>query len=416
MKILFLATHLFPDTQFGGVVHCSQALGLELRCLLPQVRFLCVSPRAPRAPDGNPLHPECYQTSRAPRWGYAPGLRRRLREVVAQADVVFINGITTYPAVQAAWACRGAGRPFVVAPRGGLVPGNTRIKPLRKWFYHRLVDRPNLRRAAAIVGTSEVELQITERFGIRRPMALVPNGANLPPDGEYRPEDLPAEIGKLDPQAPLVLFLGRVHPYKNLGTLLRAWAEATKSTVATPPFLALAGAEDRAGYVARLRNGARTLGIEKTVRFLGEVVGPSKWALLRRASLLVLPSHSENFGSVVLEALASHTPVLASTGTPWQELETCRAGLWVPPSKEALAAGLCKLLSLPPEERLEWGARGGKLACERYAWPVQARKLVRVLQLALAGHAIPRYPHPIPLDAAGRAVLDDLPAPGGSAG
>ena len=411
-----VTTHLFPDTQYGGVAHSGQALCLELRRVLPGLAAVCVSQHPDRVRSANPVHPECHQASWAPRWGYAKGLRPRLGELVAEADVVFINGITTYPTVQAAWACRRAGRPFVVAPRGGLVPGNTRLKPLRKWLYHRLVDRPNLRRAAAIVGTSEAEIQITERFGVGRPMALVPNGANLPPDGEYRPEDLPAEIGKLDPQAPLALFMGRIHPYKNLGTLLQAWAEATKRTAAAIPLLALAGAEDQAGYAARLRNVARALGVGETVRFLGEVVGASKWALLRRASLLVLPSHSENFGLVVLEALACRTPVLASTGTPWQELETCRAGLWVPPSKEALAEGLGKLLSLPREERLEWGARGRKLACERYAWPVQARKLVRVLQLALAGRAIPRYPDPIRLDAAGQAVLDDLPAPRGSAG
>ena len=404
---------MFPDTQFGGVVHSSQALGLELRCLLSEARFVCVSPCASRVRDGNLLHPECCGTSWVPRWGYAAGLRRRLRELVAEADIVFINGITTYPTVQAAWTCRRIGRPFVVAPRGGLVPGNTRIKPIRKWFYHRLVDRPNLRRAAAIVGTSEAELQITERFGVGQPMALVPNGANLPPDDICRPEDLPAEIGELDSQVPLVLFMGRIHPYKNLGTLLQAWAEVRKKMGAKPSRLVVAGSEDQVGYATRLRYCARTLGIEDTVLFLGEVIGPAKWALLRRASLLVLPSHSENFGLVVLEALACRTPVLSSTGTPWQELDTHRAGLWVAPVKEALAVGMRKLLSLAPEERLQWGMRGRKLACEQYAWPVLARKLVRVLQLALAGHAIPRYPDPIPVDVAGHAVLDDLRERGG---
>ena len=124
----------------------------------------------------------------------------------------------------------------------------------------------------------------------------------------------------------------------------------------------------------------KELGIEDSVVMTGEVVGEAKDCLLANADVFVLPSYSENFGIVVAEAMAWGRPVIASTGTPWKEVEEAGAGWWIEPAEEALAGVLQEALGKRQEDLDAMGARGRALVGERYGWSVPAAKLVQAYE------------------------------------
>jgi glycosyltransferase involved in cell wall biosynthesis len=194
------------------------------------------------------------------------------------------------------------------------------------------------------------------------------------------------------------VFLSRLHPKKGVDILLRAWARQkevasekwrepetavavvdsvrrSRGQTKRRPVLVLAGS-DLIGYRREVEKMVRELGVQDSVMITGEVQGEMKDALLANADVFVLPSYSENFGIVVAEAMSWGCPVIASTGTPWQEVANIGAGWWVAPEEEALAKSLVEAMGKSPEELEEVGSRGRALVTERYGWSVPAQRLL----------------------------------------
>lgn len=142
-----------------------------------------------------------------------------------------------------------------------------------------------------------------------------------------------------------ILYLGRIHPIKGIDQLIRAYAllENKKSVD-----LVIAGEGDQV-YTEKLKSLVHDSGIEDHVRFTGHVEKDEKQKLLSSSYVLVLPSHTENFGNVVVEALAQGTPVIASQHTPWSVLEEVVPGSWVPNSPENLHKAIQHILNCSPE-------------------------------------------------------------------
>jgi glycosyltransferase involved in cell wall biosynthesis len=163
--------------------------------------------------------------------------------------------------------------------------------------------------------------------------------------------------------------------------------------------LVIAGPDDR-GYQRVVERMIAEHNLASRICMLGMVRGREKLALLRRADVFVLPSHSENFGIVVAEALACGTPVITTTGTPWEELHSVDAGRWVPPTKSELDQALRELLDLSESQRRQMGARGAALIREHYTWEQAARRFLTVCDCILQGRSIPLHPEPKQLDEA----------------
>jgi glycosyltransferase involved in cell wall biosynthesis len=128
--------------------------------------------------------------------------------------------------------------------------------------------------------------------------------------------------------------------------------------------LIIAGKSERKylSYETELKNLVQRLGLEEKVKFIGHIEGREKDKLIAESYVLVLPSHSENFGMVVVEALAQGTPVIASKGTPWEELESYKAGYWVQNSPQSLAKALDDILSLDTKKYKELTKNSLRLA------------------------------------------------------
>jgi glycosyltransferase involved in cell wall biosynthesis len=294
-----------------------------------------------------------------------PGLRalrrsaafsKALEEAAALADVIHDHGLWLLPNLQAGWAAVAAGKPFVVSPRGMLSPPALAFSRARKRVFWKLLQGPVLRRAACLHATSDQECDELRAFGLRQPIAIIPNGIDLPPPVPDRQNGAARER--------VALSLGRMHPKKGLETLLRAWARVEP---ACPDWrLSLIGpGEER--YIGELRALSRRLGLGR-VSFGGAVYGAAKWDAYRAADLFVLPSLNENFGLTIAEALAAATPVVATTGTPWNRLATQGCGWWTEPTPAALAAALAAAMAMPPPVLQAMGMKGRAWMAREFSW------------------------------------------------
>lgn len=172
-----------------------------------------------------------------------------------------------------------------------------------------------------------------------------------------------------------ILFLSRVHVKKGINFLIEAVA-ALKNEL--DGYCVNIAGEGEESYVNELRQLAVRFGVEDMVKFTGGVYGDSKWELFRHADVFVLPTHSENFGIVVAEALACGTPVITTKGTPWQELETNGCGWWTEIGTEALIAALRKFLALSDGDIERMGRNGRKLIEDKYSSRKMAEDMVRM--------------------------------------
>ena len=175
-----------------------------------------------------------------------------------------------------------------------------------------------------------------------------------------------------------ILFLSRIHVKKGIEFLLEAVA-ALKERL--EGYTVRIAGEGEAEYIEQLRQKALQLDIQDKVDFCGGVYGDRKWELFREADLFVLPTYSENFGIVVAEALACGTPVITTTGTPWEELNTWHCGWWTEIGTEPTIHALNEFLDLSEEELEQMGRNGRRLVETQYSSKKVAEEMVRMYEV-----------------------------------
>ena len=263
-------------------------------------------------------------------YGYTPRLVPWLRRNAGRYDIAVVNGIWQFPSYAVWKVLHKLAVPYVVSPHGMLDPYFRRAFPWKhrkKAIYWRLFERRVLEDAAAVIFTCERErLLARESFTPYRVREAVVRFGTSAPDVDLETARgvflaaYPALAGKR-----LALFLGRIHPKKGCDLLLRAFAATLE---ADPDWTLVIAGPDQAGWQAELVQLARSLGIEDRTVWPGMLVDAMKWGAFAAAEVFVLPSHQENFGIAVAEALACGVPVLISKEVNiWPEIEACGAAL-----------------------------------------------------------------------------------------
>lgn len=309
-------------------------------------------------------------------FGYSPALAGAL--YAAQPDLLHVHGLWMYPsAASLAWS-RRTGRPMVVSPHGMLDPWAVQHSRCKKRLAGALYEHRHLRGAACVHALCEEEARGIRAYGLRNPIGVIPNGVRLPPEaGGVSPpwaDAIPAG-------ARVLLYLGRLHPKKNLEALLRGWAQATRIAGFEDWYLVVAG-WDQGGYEQRLELLARERAVPR-VWFAGPQFGAAKDACFRHADTFVLPSLSEGLPMTVLEAWAYRLPVLKTPACNLPAGFQAGAALPIGTDVDSIAQGLHTLLALGADRRREMGERGRALVEREFTWPQVAGQMVAVYRWVL---------------------------------
>ncbi len=313
---------------------------------------------------------------------YAPGMLPWLRGNAARFDAVIVNGLWQYPGFAVRRALRGTPTPYFVYTHGMLDPWFKRtypLKHLKKSLYWPWGEYRVLRDAAAVLFTCEEEkLLARQSFGLYRANERVVSYGTAGPTGDPAAQEAAFLLRHPELQGKrLLLFLGRIHAKKGCDLLIEAFARAA----ADPTLHLVMAGPDQAGLVAELARRADALGAQGRVVWLGMLTGDMKWGAFRAAEAFVLPSHQENFGIAVTEALACGLPVLISNKVNiWREIEEDGAGLVAEDTQDGADSLLTGWLSLPTRTREEMARRARECFERRFDIRIAAARLLGALQ------------------------------------
>ena len=356
MKLLRVISSIDPNG--GGPIEGVTKIGEELKRMGHVQEIVCLD--APNQPFvvSHPAKVHALGPSKGS-YRYNPALDLWLSAHARNYDAVIVNGIWQYHSFGTWRALAGTGVPYFVFTHGMLDPWFKRtypLKHLKKWLYWPWAEYRVLRDATAVIFTCEEERLLARKsFWLYRcNEAVTAYGTSAPPgDAERYKGRFLAQYPSLHGKR-LFLFLSRIHEKKGCDLLIEAFAHVARTN---PDLHLVMAGPDQTGLAAQLKVQAANLGIADRVTWPGMLLGDDKWGAFHAAEIFCLPSHQENFGIVVAEALACGKPVLISNKVNiWREIETDRAGVVNTDTLEGTVKSFNTWLEMSPADQVVMSA------------------------------------------------------------
>lgn len=314
--------------------------------------------------------------------GYNLAFKKELMEV--DATLFHIHSVYSYSSTIAMWVAQKRQIPFIVSPRGSLLGSAlSQSSKIKKSIFNKFVLIPDLNRAVAVHATSKEEVNDLVSLGVMRPTILISNSIKLP---------------RLIPLIKEPVFrvgvCGRINPIKNIDGIIRAWkSSGLDQERAELVIIGGTRLEKESSYLGELHYLEQELKIPNII-WTGPRYGHEQQRIFQSLSVLLLGSHSENFGMVVPEALAMGIPVIASRGTPWGELTETNSGWWIDNSEESISETLKDVYNLflcDKEALYRMGNNGRRLVSENYSQEAVAKKWSDAYEWLLSGADKPSF-------------------------
>jgi glycosyltransferase involved in cell wall biosynthesis len=319
--------------------------------------------------DGAPAIRRSYGVRTFPSWGFpkrlgvSPRLRAALREAAQNTHIMHSNGLWMMSNVYPGRATHKSDCRLVVSPRGTLSKWAFARSRWTKRVVWNVGQRAVLSQADCFHATAEHEYEDIRRMGFTAPVAVIPNGVEIPEE--------PATRNVAAGAVRRLLFLGRIHPTKGIDVLLRGWRRVQARF---PDWeLSIVG-PDKTGHLRELTALADRLGCER-LEFSGPVFGASKSTAYRSADLFVLPSHSENFGVTVTEALSHELPVIVTKGAPWSGVTSHGCGWWIDMGVDPLVECLVEAMAMPSQQLIASGRAGRRWVEREFSWRMVGKQM-----------------------------------------
>ncbi len=362
MKIL----QIIPGLTLGGPTFSVTALTRHLVKLGHEVQLYTEEKEEMGFDDIDirPFHVPKFPYNR--QLAYSPSLLKSLKRECLDADIIQTNSLWQYPNFVMDKARKGTQAKSVIVPRGTLSAYAMSFSSVKKKLVLALGQRQALKKADMFIATCDKEYHDIRNFGLNQPVAIIPNGLEMP------------EIPDVEKEKS-ILFLARIHKVKGVDILVDAWREIEKDSDYDSWHLIIAGPTE-SEYAQDIIDRSKNL---NRIQFVGEKYGRDKIRLMSESSIYVLPTHTENFGITVTEALACQTPVITTTGAPWRGLIEHKCGKWIDLSIDNLVTALKELMSTPMEELATMGRNGRCWVSESFSWNEIAIKTINAYQWLL---------------------------------
>lgn len=360
LRVLFVTTAI--DRAGAGMFEAVSGLARRLADL-PRTEVTLIS-AAPRPLEPAEVHAWggvriVAERARSRASGFL-AMHRSLNRIKSDDyDIVHAHGIWGGPSVTAAAWAQTHGKPYVLSPHGMLEPWSMRYHRLKKALPWLLWERGAIGSATVIETKSQLEARNVRSLGFANPLAVIPIALD---------DDETLITRRDDSGTRTCLFLSRIHPKKGVELLIEAW----KALRPQGWRLIIAG-PDGGGYQRSLEAVAASAGLAGEIVFPGPAYGSEKRRLIQAAAVFCLPSYSENFGIVVIEALSQGVPVITTTATPWEELVARKCGWQVEPNVAGIQSALKDALSLAPDQLQRMGDNGRHYVDECFRWDVIVR-------------------------------------------
>lgn len=294
------------------------------------------------------------------------GFKQQLTNI--NPDLFHGHGIWDLPVNQMAKIAREMKIPYVVSIRGMLEPWSLKQSKFKKKVAMLLYQHYDLKKASCLHATAEMEAKSIRDLGYKNPIAVIPNGIDL---SEYPLKDFSIKRKKKK-----ILFLSRIHPKKGIEYLIEAW-ERLDSPKKSDWEVEIAGNGD-VQYLKKLNSMIESKSLGHSIKITGAKFGSEKISTYHSADIFILPTHSENFGIVIAEALSCGIPVITTYGTPWEDINKFNAGEWIDIGPESLLQSLYKMINLEESELQQMGLNGRKLIDEKYSIRSVAEKFYQL--------------------------------------
>ena len=311
----------------------------------------------------DPVRVKTYPVLGPHKFGYSPQILRHLFK--AEAELVHVHGLWTYISVASLkWSIR-TGNPLIISTHGMLNPRALQISAWKKKIAAWLYEGKHLRGAACIRALCEAEAKVIRMYGLRNPIAVIPNGIDIP---KVSRTNAPPWSGRIGGQDKVILYLGWLHPNKGVENLIRAWNEVCRRNDSKSKnwHLSIAG-WDKNGYEQMMRKNVQEYGL-KNIHFLGPKFGEEKAAMFSHSDAFILPSLSEGMPMTILEAWAYGLPVVMTEECNLPGGFLAGAAIKIGPEPDHIYRGLMELFSMSDDQRREMGERGRNLVEQRFGW------------------------------------------------
>ncbi len=288
------------------------------------------------------------------RLGRSNSMKYWLKNKSSSFDLIHSHGLWMMPNIYPANYAFENKKKYVVSPRGTLSKQAMKYSRNIKNIFWEFLQKDALNKASAFHATSHDEYIDIRSAGFKVPVAIVPNGIEIPK----------TYTNVKTNEKRTLLYLGRIHPKKGLEDAIEAWSDIQNQFL-NWEFLIVGKGDEK--YIRKLKSLIKIKNI-KNIIFSGPIYGEEKNKVYQRSDVFILPTKSENFGMVVAEALSNSVPVLTTTGAPWRGLIDNRAGWWIDPKKEEIKKTLIKVLKMHSDELAEFGSNGRAWMEEEFSW------------------------------------------------
>lgn len=390
MRLLCVIPNYWPAFQYGGTVaamHClnralakkgiqisvyTTDLGLEGRVAVNQEQNL----------EGVKVtyfsFTKLFQFMGTAGWQFSRQMTRALKNNLQGFDAVFIVDIWNYPALAAAHYSRMYKKPYILIPSGMLYPYAFSKKIWKKWPYYYLVVKRDLKHAALMQYTTEDEKKKTHPFlALKNKAVVIPNGIDLLEFSNLPGREILRDSYAYLKDKKIILFVGRLRWIKGLDILVKAYVLLAKEMADV--HLLIAG-NDVGGFGKEVRRWVKQAGMNHRVTFTGILNNREKLAAYAGSDIFVLPSYSENFGMVAVEAMACGLPAIISNKVGiYKEVEQNKAGIVIDTNAPDLYRAM-KVLLENHDLREEIKVNAGKLVRENYDIDKVAGKMIRIYE------------------------------------